>query len=143
MHFFPDCCVSNYSFGLSSIVKEYFIVLLRKCKQCHYFLSCYLAHYGCPVSIGMRGLALPQILFMATVIMVTTTINTMIMIIMIIIIALTHTMNMTVHRYREACRSQILLDICTGCLKKVPNRILRAMYVRIFWRSQILLNVIL
>ena len=32
---------------------------------------------------------------------------------------------------------------CTGCLKKVLNRILRAMYVRIFWRSQILLNVIL
>ena len=68
-------------------------------KQCHYFLSCYLAHYGGPVSIGMRGLTLPQILFMATIIMVTTTINTIIMIIMSIIIALTQTMNMTVHRY--------------------------------------------
>ena len=42
---------------------------------------------------------LPQILFMATIIMVTTTINTIIMIIMSIIIALTQTMNMTVHRY--------------------------------------------
>ena len=37
------------------------------------------------MSIGMRGLTLPQILFMATIIMVTTTINTMIMIIIIII----------------------------------------------------------